>query len=170
MSDRDICHATTASGDRCSNPVKVDDACWIPSHQEQVWEGNGARKRVRQSQVSQRVQKGEWEAAYLEALARGHTKASAAALAGVDESTPYKRADGDAEFARQQSIAYERGTARLEEIAFARITDPEKPGDSVLRHLLAVRGVNPKQRHEHSGPDGAPLRFTMDIGNAGNRD
>lgn len=101
--------------------------------------------------------KGVWEEPYFEALRAGHTKSSAAGIADVAARTVYSRAERDPEFAQQEEIAYNAGTAVMMEIAFARITDRKNPGDRVLTHLLACRGVNPKQVHEVTGRDGGPI-------------
>lgn len=104
-----------------------------------------------------------WQEAYFEALRRGHTKASAAGIAGVAERTPYSRAERDEEFAEAEQVAYQAGTAALVDVALARIADPKRPGDVILKHLLSVRGISEKTLHEHSGPDGGPIDTTVDL-------
>lgn len=94
---------------------------------------------------------GEWERDYLDALSRGHTKVSAAGVAGISPRTAYARASNDSNFFEQEEIAYCRGTARLYGIAVDRVTDPVNPSDNVLKHLLGVRGVAPKNQLEISG-------------------
>lgn len=113
---------------------------------------------VRHHQRS-RKRHGEWEEIYLQALRDGHSKRTAAGVAGVTTRAAEKRAVYDEEFADQMDIAYSQGTAWLLEIAHKRIQDPNNPGDSILKHLLSCRGFNPKQVMEISGPDGAPVQM-----------
>lgn len=94
---------------------------------------------------------GEWERDYLDALSRGHTKVSAAGVAGISPRTAYARASNDPDFFEREEIAYHQGTARLYGIAVDRVTDPVNPSDNVLKHLLGVRGVAPKNQLEISG-------------------
>jgi hypothetical protein len=110
---------------------------------------------VQLSAVTQRARarKGEWEAAYFDALSRGHIKATAAGIAGVSERCVYKRAREDDEFAEQESIAYHLGTAALMKIALDRVRDPVRPSDSILIHLLSVRESDHKRVVAHSPPD-----------------
>jgi hypothetical protein len=65
----------------------------------------------------------------------------------------YKRAKEDSDFAEQEWISYHLGTAALMRIAFERITDPIRPSDSILIHLLSVREADHKRAVEHSPPD-----------------
>jgi hypothetical protein len=89
-----------------------------------------------------RARQGGWEEAYLDALARGHTKATAAAMAGCSLRTPYARAERDPDFCERQEIACGLGLAALERIAFARITAVANPSDRMLCHLLTMRTPN----------------------------
>jgi hypothetical protein len=100
-----------------------------------------------------RARKGEWEAAYFDALSRGHVKASAASLAGVSERAVYKRAKEDPDFAERECIAYHLGSAALMKVALERVRDPIRPSDSILIHLLSVREADHKRIVEHSPPD-----------------
>ena len=102
-----------------------------------------------------RARKGEWEQAYFAALSRGHVKASAAGIAGVSERCVYKRAREDTDFAQREWIAYHLGGAALMKIALERVRDPEHPSDSILIHLLAMRGIDRKRVVEHSAPPAA---------------
>ena len=116
---------------------------------------SSSRRDVQSSSGTQRARarKGEWEAAYFDALARGHVKASAAGIAGVSERCVYKRAKADAEFADREWIAYHLGTAALMKIALERVRDPVRPSDTILIHLLSVRESDHKRGIEHSPPD-----------------
>ena len=102
---------------------------------------------------------GGWETGYLAALRGGHTKDSAAGLAGVAPRTPYARAERDRDFAEQEAVAYNIGTALLESWAMDRITDRLQPADGILRHLLACRhrSLNPRLLHEVTGAGGGPV-------------
>jgi hypothetical protein len=100
-----------------------------------------------------RARKGEWEAAYFDALTRGHVKASAASIAGVSERAVYKRAKEDAEFAERECIAYHLGSAALMKIALERVRDPVRPSDTILIHLLSVREADHKRVVQHTPPD-----------------
>ncbi len=98
----------------------------------------------------------DWESVYFKALERGHTKESAAGVAGVSAATPYKRVQrGDTAFAEQEDIHYNRGLGMLMEVARRRILDPKRPGDLVLKHLLSVRGVS--ERVQVTGADDGPV-------------
>jgi hypothetical protein len=118
--------------------------------------GVPARARARPS-AGRRSRKGEWEDAYFDALSRGHVKATAAGLAGVSERCVYKRAKEDSDFAEQEGIAYHLGSAALMRMALERISDPVRPSDSILIHLLAARGIKPIQGHEVSDQLRAPI-------------
>ncbi len=75
----------------------------------------------------------------------------------MSAQTPYKRVQrGDTEFAEQEEIHYNRGTAMLLEVARRRILDPKRPGDLVLKHLLSVRGVS--ERVQVTGAGGGPIQ------------
>jgi hypothetical protein len=104
-----------------------------------------------------RARKGEWESAYFDALSRGHIKATAAGLAGVSERCAYKRAKEDSDFAEREWIAYHLGSAALMKMAFERISDPVRPSDRILIHLLAARGIKPIREHEASDQLRAPI-------------
>lgn len=104
-----------------------------------------------------RARTGEWEKAYFDALSCGHIKATAAGIAGVSERCVYKRAREDAEFADRERIAYHLGGAALMKIALDRVRDPVHPSDSVLIHLLAMRGIDRKRVIEHSPPPGLAI-------------
>lgn len=232
MSDRDICHATTASGDRCSNPVKVDDACWIPSHQEQVWEGNGARERAVQAKQEHLEQLNDKQARFVNeylvdlnatqaAIRAGYSENSAgqlghALLKNVEVAAAVQEAMNRR--AERTQITADRVLYELSRIAYANMAEyveVQRDGSAVVDlseltpdQAAAIQEITSdvymegrgddavpvkkvklklharsrplellgkhlgiwKDRLEHSGPDGAPLRFTMDIGNAGNRD
>ncbi len=99
----------------------------------------------------------DWESVYFKALERGHTKESAAGVAGVSAATPYKRVQrGDTAFAEQEDIHYNRGLGMLMEVARRRILDPKRPGDLVLKHLLSVRGIS--ERVQVTGAGGGPIQ------------
>ncbi len=113
-------------------------------------------RRVIGANARARAREGDWEETYFKALERGHTKESAAGIAGVSAQTPYKRVQrGDTEFAERQEVSYNRGTAMLMEVARRRILDPKRPGDQVLKHLLSVRGVS--ERVQVTGADDGPV-------------
>jgi hypothetical protein len=104
-----------------------------------------------------RARKGQWEAAYFDALTRGHVKASAAGLAGVSERCVYKRAKEDPDFAERECIAYHLGSAALMKVALERVRDPVRPSDSILIHLLSVREADHKRVVQYRPPDsGSP--------------
>jgi hypothetical protein len=107
-----------------------------------------------------RARPGQWEEAYFEAMRLGHTKASAAGLAGVSERAVYNRAKTDAEFAEAAEIAYHCGTGELMKIAYERITDRAPGSDRLLIHLLSARGVTAKK----VAPEPQPARTASDIG------
>lgn len=100
---------------------------------------------------------GRWEKVYFAALEKGHTRRAAAAKAGITERGLQHRRTVDQDFADREEQCYELGTASLLDIALERITDPDKPGDLVLKQLLAHRGIDGKKVHEVSGPDGGPI-------------
>ncbi len=105
-----------------------------------------------------RARPGAWEAAYLDALSRGHTKAAAAGMAGVSERTVYKRANQDPDFAMHAEMAYNRGGAVLMDIAMMRIADRADGSCKLLIHLLSARGITPKRvADEQRGPQGAAI-------------
>lgn len=108
---------------------------------------------------NRRARKGEWEEAYFDALSRGHIKATAAGLAGVSERCVYKRASEDSDFAEREWIAYHLGSAALMKIALERITDPVRPSDRILLHLLAVRMVDHKRvvEQDHDQSNSGPM-------------
>ena len=131
----------TTTGEPCKSCIKLERLC--PAHTE--------------DEFSKPAIHGEWEDKFVSFLELGHSKASAAAMAGVSESGYQYRYNHDPEFAQRVDIAYGRGTATLEDIAFDRITDRNKPGDSILKQLLISRGIDGTKKHEISGPDGGPI-------------
>jgi hypothetical protein len=134
--------------------------------------GQDTITRVESSLVSQRgdvrgdvstrvrARKGEWEEIYFAALRTGaYSKKTSAAIAGVSEQAPYKRAKEDPEFAEREDIAYGIGVSVWEDIAMERATDGNVrcPPDKVITYMLGVKGLNPKHIVETSGPNGGPI-------------
>lgn len=115
----------------------------------------------RQNSTSQRAKPGAWETAFFDALSRGHTIETAAGKAGIHRSTVYKRRDSDPQFAADLQIAYDNGTAWLVDVAHQRVTDPDKPGDTILKHLLSVRGLSERVINQLEGNDERPV-FVID--------
>src|SRR6185295_16578002 len=117
-------------------PSHMQGSSGVPEH---VNVGANRRPARRAGRTRRRARKGEWEQAYLDALARGHVKAFAARLAGVSERCVYKRSRDDPRFADREQLAYGRGTYALEEMALARVTDPIAPSDAMLIRILSAR-------------------------------
>lgn len=139
--------ALTVNGQPCKVCIRLGEYCGTHN-------GNVPRPQ----QVS-----GMWRTAFLAALRQGLNKKSAAGRAQVTENTVYRHQREDSDFADQVEIAYNEGTAKLEDIGWERIEDEDKPSDVILKHLLAVRGIQPKTKVEVSGPDGGPIETKSTI-------
>jgi hypothetical protein len=85
----------------------------------------------------------------------------AARAAGFDRSTAYRWRDEDPAFAEAWKQAEEAAADKLEQVAFERA----KGGQSDRMLEILLKGHRPKyrekQRLEHSGPDGGPMRFDL---------
>lgn len=136
----------TDKGKPCKSCIRLGELCHDHSGIE-VQRGRRARTAA-------------WRSTYLEYLRRGYSKRAAAGKAGVSQQTVFKHQREDDDFKEEVEIAYEVGTARLEEAADARIMDEEHPSDKILIHMLNYRGISGtrKHQHEHTGPDGGPIQ------------
>jgi hypothetical protein len=140
------------SGRHCKKHKKNDPAPYIhPKRRGKPGPKKGKKKKRKYTNS------GDWEKIYLEELALGHEKGSAAAKANVHVTTPKKLGERDPAFAEREEIAYQKGTAYLLDIADRRINDPDRPADSILKQRLAHRGISEKKKMEISGPEGGPI-------------
>lgn len=112
---------------------------------------------------------------FLASLATGASISAAAKAAGVARQTPYKWRSDDKEFEERWVSSLETGTDALEDEARRRAHDGVKRpvyhggkrvgyvqehSDQLMMFLLRARRPEKyRERFEHSGPDGGPIRF-----------
>lgn len=116
-------------------------------------------KSTVQVRVRTRAIPGTWEELFLRGLRRGYTYEAAAGFAGVRVDATKKKRNRDPDFAAAVEVAYNRGTARLQDLADARMRDKYNPADRVLTHMLSSRGITSRQIIEHQGQDGGPVQI-----------
>src|ERR1700753_453781 len=106
-------------------------------------------------------QQSSWITPYLLALTEGYSKSSSAASAGVHMSTVGQKRATNAEFARQEYVAYHMGTKALETIALSRIQDKFNPADGLLKHLLASRGISAQTQNKVTIEGGIDINHSI---------
>lgn len=93
----------------------------------------------------------------LDAFRSGSAVGTACAIASIGRSTYYEWRDGDPDFAARCDEAIDYGTDVLEDVARNRAV---RDSDTLLIFLLKARRPEKYRdvhKHEHSGPDGAPI-------------
>lgn len=123
-----------------------------------------------------------WRPAFIEVLTETGNVSYAADQAGVTRQAAYLARDRSARFAKQWDDAMERATDALEKEARRRAYEGTREPDyykgEVVGHtrkfsdtlmIFLLKAHRPKKfreqySHEHSGPDGTPLRVVWEEG------
>jgi hypothetical protein len=111
----------------------------------------------------------EWRPIFLEALRNSGNVRAACKAAGLSRQAVYMHRRRSREFAAAWDEAMDDAVDMLEAIAIDRA---RKQGDTLLIFLLkAHRPAKYREtvRTQHTGPDDAPVRFTLDFGKSPTR-
>jgi len=125
-----------------------------------------AKRQISAPPESQKKRPAHWEkrvsAAYLRIL--GATQAEAARAVGRSERT-IRLWESDPSWADARREAEERWLADLKDASRRAVLKAVRAGNAqlglALLERLDERFAPPKQRHEHAGPDGAPIAIEV---------